>query len=776
MKKIFRRLNLYSIQARLTFLVSLIIFTLLTFLLLIIQFFASDLLKKQLIQRGELVADNLVQVIIQPLLNRDEIGLEQTVGLVTHQHDILFLKVFDDKGRELNSKIRSEPPLNVYPDSKILSDLKSVDRLIFYFFDENPRRIEIIKPIRVQGQFWGSIYLGLDAEPYFLIISRIRWISVALGSLLILIGLMSVRRISERVMSPIKDLVQGTEEVSNGNFGYQIKVSDEGELGQLARKFNEMTLQLNYYYKQKEILNKKLQKHFELLEERIKERTEQIRRIKEEVVAIFQQIPIGLLVLGPDHTVRWYNDEFLKILSIESKKSIVGKNFLRSKIINNETLLDQLRQKLIDGSKSSFQFVYNSENRKTLVLQIQSQPLNLENASDGYVFVIKDITRESEMERKINRMQRLESMGVLASGIAHDFNNILAIIMPSAQMLKMKMRDENGAMKYVDTIEQAAERASQLTNQILSFARGSKSGKITVTDLNAVVVDFIAMFRRVTDRKIEIKTDLSENLWKVEVDRGQIEQVLMNLSVNARDAMPGGGQIDYRTDNIEISESVSHFYPGLLPGKYVLLEIRDTGVGIPQDKLDKIFDPFFSDKKGKGTGLGLSLVYGIVKGYGGFIDVTSEVNKGTKFSIYLPATFKEFSEEEEKKSTITLEKGKILLVDDEELLQETVSKLLESLDFEVVIARNGQEAVEKYEKMRSEIDLILMDLQMPVMDGFEAADKIWEKHPDARIVFSSGYADPGKIQELKKRGVKHFLKKPYKLQELVDIISNVIRN
>ena len=268
---------------------------------------------------------------------------------------------------------------------------------------------------------------------------------------------------------------------------------------------------------------------------------------------------------------------------------------------------------------------------------------------------------------------------------------------------------------------------------------------------------------------------MQNGLWNIEADKTQVEQILMNLSMNSVDAMPKGGDLIYRVSNFEFHQNKELFYPDMKKGRYVKLEIIDSGTGIPTQVLDKIFDPFFSSKEeGKGTGLGLSIVYGIIQSYGGIIDVDSEINKGTHFSIFLPATLRKETSAQVDSYNIPLGKGKIMLVDDESMLRETVSHMLESMEFEVALVNDGKEAVGFYEKEFSEIDLIIMDIQMPEMDGIEAANLIWEKNPGAKIIFSSGYADPVRLDELRRKGVKEVLRKPYKMKDLIEIIQKTM--
>ena len=778
MKRALHYLKLLSLHSRITLFVGFILLLFFASIFYITQKFETRMIASQIKRQANFLGDQVVTLALEPLLNSDEISLNQNINSIVSHKDLAYLAIIGPDGH-LYTFIKNTSKADSIGSRKSLLKkhpvyLRHPQNLLQKI---NGNLIEIVRPIRTDNHLWAIAYLGLSLHTIHLEVLRIRWIALSLGLVLLIVAIFLVQNFTRKIMSPIDDIVKGTEAVSEGNFNFQIPVGDQGELGHLARKFNEMILQLNYYYKQKELLNKKLHDYSEVLEEKIQDRTHQLRKIKEEVVQILHQIPVGLLVVGNDLTIRWHNEEMLKILQIEQTSAKGGAHLLKGGYIKNSQLGEKMLEIFRCGERSVVHFEMTNAGATSQILEIYSQPLFLEDeGGSGMIFIIKDITRETDIEKKMNRVQRLESMGILAGGIAHDFNNALAIILPNAQMLKIQLEGRPEYIRYLETIERATEQAARLTNQILSFARGSKHGKKEVLNLNTQVEEFVNMFRRVVNRKIQIETDLDNNLWNVMADRSQIDQVLMNLSVNARDAMPEGGRLTFSTTNFEADEMSAAFYPNLEPGRYVRLNISDSGSGIPQHFIDKIFDPFFTSKKeGKGTGLGLSMVYGIIKGFNGVIDVHSELQKGTTFTIFLPANFSSVGKKEESELNFQLEHGKILLVDDEELLQDTLTHMLESLNFDVVTAENGQEAVNKFESTGSQFDLIIMDLQMPVMDGFEAAARIWEIEPHARIIFSSGYADPAKIDDLREKGVKHFLKKPYKLKDLVDIMQRVLK-
>ena len=618
--------------------------------------------------------------------------------------------------------------------------------------------------------------LGLDYHRIEQVARQVRWLSLTVGILLILLVIWGVQKVSESVLAPVQQLVAATEEVSKGNFDFHLRVEREDELGFLASKFNEMVAQLKNYRARQEELTGKLHEYSEHLEEKVRLATRQLRQIQEEVLQIFHQIPIGLLVVAEGGEIRWFNEELIEVLKIRDRSRLTRANLFAEKVFFDPQFLNKLREVARAKIESTFRVEYALGGASVRLLEVRTQPLKGDNNQVvGMIFILKDVTREKELERQLNRTQRLESMGKLAGGIAHDFNNILAIILPTAQMLRMRLPDESELIPLVDTIEKATGKAADLTSQILSFARGSKGGKMEVFNLNRLIQEYQNMIGRVVNKSIEIRTQLDENLWNIEADRTQIEQILMNLSMNAVDAMPDGGTLLYRTENVEVVDSET-LMPHLKPGRYVKLEVVDTGIGMSKDILDRIFDPFFTaKKKEKGTGLGLSMVYGIVRSYRGYIDVYSQPGHGTRFSIYLPATMRIVQSTNGYTTEARPGEWSILVVDDEEMLRNSLKSMLATLKYRIFEASNGEQAVEVFKKHRSDIDLILMDIQMPVMDGLDAAKKIWEMDPDFPIVFSSGYAAPAKFDELRRRGAKNFLKKPYQLKDLVDIIERALQ-
>ncbi|MEJ2637897.1 MAG: ATP-binding protein, partial [Calditrichia bacterium] len=702
--------------------------------------------EQQYDERVFTIARNLASVCYQPILNHNEVEIYQSARTFLQEEDVEYVLILNRQDEVLASDFGN----NVPGDSavhNIIDKIRPHLKGFPYVIKDNVTDEIIIHPVKMEKYEmpWGYVVIGFNKSGVRDLLRKAGYTALFISTIVLFLGLVLLQQFSQKLTRPIRDLMDGTDEVSQGNFEYQIHTDDEGELGQLTRKFNEMTLKLNYYYKQKSLLNKKLHEYNEKLEEKIRERTKQLKDIQEEVLLIFHQIPVGLLVVDLEGGIMWYNRELMHIVELPEDENISHKKFSSLPQFDGIGLslvlekLDAMGEKQVIRHNLDF-----SEAHQNKIVEIASQPLQREEASrEGTIFIIKDITAEVTLERKMAQDQRLDSIGTIAGGIAHDFNNILAIILPNAQLLKMKIKDNDEWIKYLDTIEKAADQASSLTRKILSFSRGSSREDFEIINLGILVEDFINMFRRVLDRKIEINNELDSELWNIKADVNQLEQVLMNLAVNSRDAMPSGGTLTFRAKNILVRNGDgTPENPHLDPGKYVCLEIEDTGNGIPREYMDKIFDPFFSSKtEGKGTGLGLSVVYGIVRGHKGIIDVKSIMGKGTTFLIYFPVSEEKVFVSHIDDKSPEPGSGSLLIVDDELMIRETLCGMLESLSYKVFTAQNGKEAVDIYREHQDEIDVILMDIQMPVLDGVGAASQIHEIDKDVSIIFTSGYAD-----------------------------------
>ncbi len=367
----------------------------------------------------------------------------------------------------------------------------------------------------------------------------------------------------------------------------------------------------------------------------------------------------------------------------------------------------------------------------------------------------------------------MESIGTLAGGIAHDFNNILMGIQGNASLMLLKIESDHPNYEKIKNIEKYVQNGTELTKQLLGFARRGKY-LIKATDLNEIIEKSSSLFAR-TKKEIRVHTELSEDLWSAEVDRGQIEQVLLNLYVNAWQAMSNGGDLYLQTENIILDRSYLKPYK-VEPGRYVKISVSDTGVGIDKETQERIFEPFFTTKEmGRGTGLGLASVYGIIKSHGGYINVYSEKEKGTVFTIYLPASEKiALKEIESGPAAIIKGSGTILLIDDEEMILDVGIELLEELGYTVKSAMSGPEAIDVFKEERGKIDLIIMDMIMPGMGGGETFDRLKEIDPDIKVLLSSGYSINGQATKILRRGCDGFIQKPFNMNQLAEKVQRIL--
>ncbi|MEW5744861.1 MAG: response regulator [Nitrospirota bacterium] len=379
--------------------------------------------------------------------------------------------------------------------------------------------------------------------------------------------------------------------------------------------------------------------------------------------------------------------------------------------------------------------------------------------SDGFII---DVTGQRRLEETLSHAQKMEAIGTLAGGIAHDFNNMLQAVIGNTSLMKMRLKDADPLLKPVNAIEIAANRAANLTRQLLGFARGGKYITKPIS-LNAAVEDVIQIISRTIDRAVEVRSVLTEGLWLVEADKSQIEHVLVNLCINARDAMPEGGVLQIETHNFTGSPPL----PDAPASRYVTVRVIDTGTGIDRRVQQRIFEPFFTTKEeGKGTGMGLAMAYGVIKNHGGFITVDSEVGKGTAFTLYLPASDKTEAADETKGEEPPPGKGTVLIVDDEDIVRDFGVAALSECGYTVIEASDGQEAVELYRQRKDEIDVVILDLIMPKMGGKETFERLKEINPGVRVLISSGYSVSDAAREVLEGGAAGFIQKPFDVRQL----------
>lgn len=408
------------------------------------------------------------------------------------------------------------------------------------------------------------------------------------------------------------------------------------------------------------------------------------------------------------------------------------------------------------------------ESRWTLVRDDEGKP--------KFILVVStDITAKKHLEAQFFRAQRIESIGTLASGIAHDLNNILTPVLATAQLLQMKLVNlDERSLHMLQLLEANAKRGADLVKQVLSFARGVE-GKHTILQTQHLIREIQQIVRETFPKSIELQVEIPEHLWTVTGNATQLHQVLMNLCVNARDAMQGNGLLHISAENLVVDETYARLNLDAKAGKYIAITVSDSGVGIPAELLDRIFEPFFTTKEvGKGTGLGLSTALGIIKSHRGFIRVFSTMGEGTQFKIFLPAVMAVDQLEVSASRGLVSQQELILVVDDEEPIREVNKASLEAYNYRVLTAADGVEAIALYAKHQSDIQVVIVDMMMPAMDGLTTIRTLQKINPHVKVIAVSGLLYNYESMPVSHLNIQSFLSKPYTIEELIKAVHEAL--
>lgn len=441
------------------------------------------------------------------------------------------------------------------------------------------------------------------------------------------------------------------------------------------------------------------------------------------------------------------NEKFLDIFGYTAGE-VMSTGFTFMKLLDEDSipLIEERRKKRERGEEVSDRIVFVGRNKDRKKIHLEASLATIEwERKPAVLGILRDVTSQKHLEEQLRHSQKIEAVGRLAGGLAHDFNNILTAISGYAALVATKITDEQ-AKANVSEIITASDRATKLIQQLLAFSRRQVVKPIPV-DLNAIINAMDSLLHRVAGENVELHTYFEESLGTIEIDPALVEQVIMNLIINARDAMPDGGVLSVETFNTELSADYGDTHPDVVPGKYVAIAISDTGIGIAEDIRDQIYEPFFTTKeKGKGTGLGLSTVYGIVKQSGGHIWCYSEVARGTTFKIYFPRVDKEVKVPLKKDPALIEEvpKGKnetILIAEDEDSVRRFCSNVLSDLGYTILQAKDGMEALQISQRHPHNIDLLVTDIMMPGLNGRELADRLVKERKSIKVIFISGYTN-----------------------------------
>lgn len=559
-----------------------------------------------------------------------------------------------------------------------------------------------------------------------------------------------------RILRPISQLVLTTKKITAGNYRISLIPGSYREVDELAWAFRAMCGAVN-------------------------SREEALRKSEEKYRELVQNANSIIFRWDREGRITFINEYALDFFGY-SEEELLGKPPLGTFIPERESTGRNLEEMVKDIVANPQNYVSNENenvkmNGERVWVQWSNKPIY--NEAGELVEILSvgtDITERKKLEEQLRQAQKMETVGRLAGGIAHDFNNLITAINGYSELILSDLKQDDPLRRDILEIKKAGERAASLTEQLLAFSR-RQILQPEVLDLNLLIGDLEGILRRLIGEDIELVMVLGQGSMRIKADPTRIQQIVMNLAINARDAMPQGGKLVIKTASLKIEKDDSREYPDDVLGDYVLLSMNDTGVGMDPETQANIFEPFFTTKEiGKGTGLGLSMVYGIIKQSGGSISVASEIGKGSTFNIYLPRISQPPGQTQPQKVSMEDFKGTetILLVEDEELLRNLNRNILEKNGYNVLTARKGNEALRLCSEYKRPLDLILSDVVMPGMSGKELADQMSAAYPDLKVLFTSGYTKDTVVRHgVLQEGI-NFIQKPYKTGDLLKKIREIL--
>jgi PAS domain S-box-containing protein len=497
-------------------------------------------------------------------------------------------------------------------------------------------------------------------------------------------------------------------------------------------------------------------------------------RIREQA-ALLDQAQDAIMVRDLQQNILFWNKGAERVYGWPAEEAI-GKNIRQFLMTDSSPQFEAAESAIIAAGEWGGEIHEIRRDGAEIILESRWTLMRDEKGKPKSILVINtDMTQKKRMEGQFLRAQRMESIGTLAGGIAHDLNNALSPILMAIDMLQLKITDE-GSKKWLDVLRTNAERGGNMVHQVLSFARGVEGERIALQPKH-LIKEIVKILKETLPKSIQISFQLNDDLWLISADATQMHQVLMNLCVNARDAMPEGGLISIKAQNMLIDENYARMHIEAKPGRFVVITVSDTGPGMSAEIQSRIFEPFFTTKEmSKGTGLGLSTALTIVKSHGGFINVYSEQHKGSQFSLYLPALASRGSADANMLQTdLPVGHGElVLVVDDEESIREITRGTLETFGYQVLTASDGTEALAIYADRKNDVAVVLTDMVMPFMDGPATIRALKKMNPAVKIIAASGLTAGNRVGEGQLEGVAIFLSKPYTAEKLLKALSEVV--
>lgn len=690
-------------------------------LTLVTWFSQVRLVKERIVSQSKILAEVLHRVSVDQYALTDIKNLGLLLEEILKNEDVQEAYFVDSEGLVLASGVAADAFRHQKVDTHFQIPFDSLKEPVYKL---GKTQLRMALPIYLNYEKAGALYVRVSLAKMKKELVSVRNKNISIGIVFIVCGFLLGLSLADRITRPIRYLIGATKRISKGNFSEEIDVKTKDEFQELAESFNSMTENLVKITVSKDYLNE-----------------------------IIHSLNEALFVTSFDNKIITVNDFACRLMGF-SKIDLIGKD---------------INKFLYENEKSSEERILLSQRGERIPVFVSYSELTAER---GKLYLMWDLTERKELESKLQQSLKMETVGQLAGGIAHDFNNLLVVILGYCDLILDSSSEENPNGKHASEIKRAAERAAGLTRQLLDYS--SKQMVLPVVlDCNALVKEMTVMLERLLSENIVFKVSFQDKLGLVRFDPHQLEQVVLNLVVNARDAMPNGGELFIKTENVVVDEFYTKLNPEVALGEYVSIQVCDTGIGIKEENVDKIFEPFYTTKEqGKGTGMGLATVYGITKQGKGYIHVYSELNKGTCFKVLIPRIQEEVPQQSlENSEKCENFKGneKILLVEDVSSIRAIFEKKLSQQGYDVVVASNGEEALGYIQKHHPDLDLLITDMVMPKMGGIELTEHLKKEYPDLRILYMSGYSD-----QMWKGENPFFLQKPFALKTLMEKIREIL--
>lgn len=760
-----------KIKTRLYIIMAMLATVLVGEILLIINLLTVPMQKKDIIDKAWRSAYILQQV--SPMLSREE-EQKLVVDMVRRDPRLSYLLILDRNGKVV---VHSDPRRigKVFNDEGTLSCTRygqSVQQI--YTRDANisdsPHHGEKVIDILIpnydhQGKLIGAINAGVSLN-YLNRIAQSHYKVLFIGAaILVMLFYLAARKLYRSIIYPLNQTVGAIKRVKEGNYSEIYIEERNDELGLLAREFNSMALRISE-------LMVDLREAHEELENRVKQRTTELAAEKERLAVTLSSIGEGVISTDLDGVIVLSNDAVAKIVDMDVT-DLPGKD-----------LKDVLQVSPLEGGVEAIlkentvveirnHSLVSNDGNERLVDAIGSPIRDDSGEYKGMVWVLRDITERQRFEEELIKASKLESLGILASGLAHDFNNLLTVIAGNISLARMVSEGANNdtTTEFLEEAEKATLQARGLAQQLLAFSRGGEPMKKTVSTASLLrnSVNFA-----LSGSNVSCEFFIPEQLWNVEIDEGQISQVVNNLVINAIQAMPDGGIIRISADNLIIAEPDLNM--PLSPGKYVLLSIADQGKGIPEKYHSRIFEPYFTTKE-TGSGLGLATSQSIIKKHGGYLTFNSRVDVGTTFYIYLPVSECEQEKGDASLKTPVKGQGRVLVMDNDDTVRTVITEMLTSLGYKAESAADGKQVIELYRSALQKgrgFNTVIIDLTVKNgMGGEELVQSILALDPGARLIATSGYSTEEVSPKCSEMGFSAFIAKPYGLKELSEVLKNL---